>query len=56
MIKVQCDACFVELDKPGALLFGPPSEQDWSRKHHLCPDCYIAILEFYVKLRERNHV
>lgn len=46
MLKIQCDRCNVELDEPGALLFGPPTGNDWTKKLHLCGPCFLVVIEF----------
>ncbi len=53
MLKINCDACLIELDKPGGLLFSPPTEstahstwaEGYSKKQHLCSNCYNQISE-----------
>lgn len=39
-IRVNCSECGQELDEPGALLIGPPNEDNVSRKEHICQKCY----------------
>lgn len=38
--KVRCDCCHKELNRPGALIFGPPEEDGTVLKEHICYDCY----------------
>jgi hypothetical protein len=48
MIKTLCNICSKELEKPGALIFGPPEESvdsdSYARtivpKYHICEKCY----------------
>lgn len=40
---IRCDGCGMELDKPSALLFGPPSYIKTCSKRHLCETCFNAI-------------
>lgn len=51
-LDVDCFRCERVLDKPGALLFGPPIETkakleniQTSQKFHLCIACYCDIIE-----------
>jgi hypothetical protein len=50
MLQLYCDACNKELDKPGAILFGPPHNYDpffpCSEKIHICVDCYEKLTTF----------
>ena len=44
---MKCDRCkkdFSVEDKPGALLFSPPTD-GMVRKIHLCHDCYDIVME-----------
>lgn len=44
-IKPKCDSCGVELEEYGAILLGPPDENDMAKKYHLCVGCYEKTLE-----------
>ena len=57
MIGPKC-VCGKELNKPGALLFGPPQrfaflggEEEYSEKVHLCTDCFKFVAAFVRGLR-----
>lgn len=40
-LKIDCDFCGEELNKPGALLFSPPmGELETCFKHHMCKSCW----------------
>ena len=41
-MNIRCDRCGLALLKMGALLFGPP-DNGFSKKQHLCCDCYLII-------------
>jgi len=43
MLNIKCDFCPKYLEEPGAILFGPPRD-NFSRKLHLCVDCFHRIL------------
>jgi hypothetical protein len=44
MLDLKCDKCGGELKQPGALLFSPPLEDDWTvHKLHLCVDCWLIV-------------
>jgi hypothetical protein len=40
----NCERCRGPIEVAAALLFSSP-EKDMVRKHHLCADCYRAILQ-----------
>lgn len=42
-IKVVCKRCKAPLNKPGALIFGPPGPDGTSEKSHLCVNCLPAM-------------
>ena len=49
-ISPKCDmqlsvSCEGELRQYGAILFGPPDEDGYTRKRHLCVPCYGQVLE-----------
>ncbi|MFA5107751.1 MAG: hypothetical protein WC497_05520 [Patescibacteria group bacterium] len=39
----DCFFCHKPQTKPGGLLFGPPNDEDCSRKIHVCVDCWSNI-------------
>lgn len=49
-IKPICDLCKKELDKPGAILFGPPVKPPinivgcWCEKFHICCECFNKLI------------
>jgi hypothetical protein len=46
MLEIQCDKCGKELQKPGALIFSPPTGDGWLvEKYHLCADCWLRVAE-----------
>jgi hypothetical protein len=44
-ISPKCDRCGAELTEFGAILLGPPDENNLALKQHLCRDCYREIVE-----------
>lgn len=50
-LEIECAGCGEELDKPGGLLFSPPSH-DLSMKRHLCVDCYEKVRATISQIRE----
>jgi len=48
MIKVECDFCYDPLNKPGGLIFSPPSG-NMVTKHHVCNQCFHEI---YLKMKQ----
>ncbi len=42
-IKPICDMCRKELEEFGAILLGPPDENNKVEKFHLCRECYEEI-------------
>lgn len=44
-IKPICSKCKKELNDFGAILFGPPNEENKVQKHHICKDCYNQIIK-----------
>jgi len=55
MTKDKCCMCLEVREGHWALLFGPPmynyqTNLDTTHKQHICPDCYIKILN----LRPKN--
>lgn len=40
MIEISCDICTTALDRPGALVFGPPDEHGNTKKRHVCVPCW----------------
>jgi hypothetical protein len=42
-IQPKCDKCGIEFSEFGAILLGPPDENDRVRKFHLCRACYAEI-------------
>lgn len=50
-ISPKCDSCGLELQEYGAILFGPPDEENKVVKNHLCVSCYEEILKTYVELQ-----
>jgi hypothetical protein len=43
MIAVICCECAEELSAKGAILFGPPDDDDFTKKDHLCVACYQKV-------------
>ena len=41
-IEVTCCRCSKVLDKPGAIILGPPDSMGLVHKWHLCVDCYYT--------------
>ena len=52
MIKPICAVCNQELNKPGALLFGPPGNCDLCCKTHLCVSCYTLTQDYLRQVKE----
>ncbi len=50
---MMCDACKKEFSvekEPGALLFGPPTnEYQMTVKRHICATCYPKLLKIFFK-------
>ena len=44
MIKAKCVCCKKEIYRKAALLIGPPREDNYCKKQHLCRKCYKNIL------------
>ena len=42
-IKPNCDMCKAELSDFGAIILGPPNEENKVKKFHLCSDCYKEV-------------
>jgi hypothetical protein len=38
----RCGQPFSPVTHPGALLWSPPDEDMWCKKHHICAPCYTA--------------
>ena len=45
-ISVFCIACGEELESPGAILLGPPDEDDLVIKSHLCEEHYNLVDDY----------
>jgi hypothetical protein len=44
MLAITCDPCHAEFEQPGALLFSPPTAQNWLiETYHLCAKCWAEI-------------
>jgi hypothetical protein len=41
-VTITCDACGGRLEEPGALVFGPPDDEDCCEKFHICRGCWIS--------------
>lgn len=39
-IKFNCDFCHNLYTAPGAIIIGPPDENDMTLKEHICVKCY----------------
>ncbi len=54
MIKPKCERCKKELKKFGAILLGPPFEEEMGstvvEKFHLCIKCYNKLLKVMLEL------
>lgn len=46
-IKPNCDKCKKELMDFGAILLGPPNEDNEVKKFHVCKDCYQDIINSF---------
>jgi hypothetical protein len=46
MIEVECDNCGEDINKKGAILWGPPNEEEMCKKTHLCRKCYKEIFKY----------
>ncbi|MBD3270842.1 hypothetical protein GF376_04935 [Candidatus Peregrinibacteria bacterium] len=44
-ISPNCDKCQKELNDFGAILLGPPDDENMVIKQHLCVACYDEIVE-----------
>ena len=42
-MDIKCNKCLRTLLLPGALIFGPPDENDQVLKYHLCRSCYLDL-------------
>lgn len=50
-----CNACFDQLDEPGALIFGPPDEDGLAKKWHICAFCYDTVFLHQLKVLPQDH-
>lgn len=46
MLKVKCDKCKKQLNKPGALIFSPPGIENNVLKFHICLACYSRLVDW----------
>ena len=46
MLRILCDFCKKELEKPGGLIFSPPGTDQEVVKLHACCDCYKKIMKY----------
>lgn len=53
-IKIECSGCGVELNKPSALLFTAPNEQNEVIKIHLCTVCTEIVIELLKQQQPRH--
>lgn len=49
VLRVECGCCGKVLTEPGGLLFGPPEEDDRTKKTHLCAWCFGVVDDFVYK-------
>jgi hypothetical protein len=48
MLELRCDVCGRELQKPGALIFSPPTQEAWIvEKYHVCADCWPTVVALF---------
>jgi len=47
VIKPVCDKCGSELKEFGGILFSPPNNSGFTRKWHLCKNCYEEIIKLF---------
>lgn len=48
-IKPKCDICKKELESYGALLFSPPNKRNFTKKWHICQNCYKKLVKKNIK-------
>jgi len=52
MIEADCKKCGEEIEGRGAILYGTPitgrefGAEEYSKKTHLCDECYQAVMEY----------
>jgi hypothetical protein len=49
VLDLKCDLCHKQLDKPGALLFAPPTTDFMCKKYHICCDCFAKLSHYILE-------